>query len=224
MACPPRAGAAGLGRLARRVRRGRGREWPGAPLPGGTTASFRVYYLGGALLTAPLLGAGSLLLAGVRAAKPVALVVRGPRARRRARHAGRRGASPNRGSRRHRRSSTSSRPASWRSPRTPPGRSRSSSSRSSASAGGPLGNGLILAGVGNGRARQRAGRAGRGRDGGLRRRGCGAALRRLRRPPPAQLANPATLPAFQNRNVVRAAAASLTRHARQTVEATGESA
>jgi hypothetical protein len=37
-------------------------------------ASFRVYYLGGALLTAPLLGAGSLLLAGRRIAAPVALV------------------------------------------------------------------------------------------------------------------------------------------------------
>jgi hypothetical protein len=40
-------------------------------------ASFRVYYLGGGLLTAPLLGAGSLLLAGVRAAAPVALVYAG---------------------------------------------------------------------------------------------------------------------------------------------------
>ena len=35
-------------------------------------ASFRVYYLFGALLTAPLLGAGSLARAGVRAAVPVA--------------------------------------------------------------------------------------------------------------------------------------------------------
>jgi hypothetical protein len=35
-------------------------------------ASFRVYYLFGGLLTAPLLGAGSLALAGVRAAVPVA--------------------------------------------------------------------------------------------------------------------------------------------------------
>jgi hypothetical protein len=40
-------------------------------------ASFRVYYLGGGLLTAPLLGAGSLLLAGVRAAAPLALVYTG---------------------------------------------------------------------------------------------------------------------------------------------------
>jgi hypothetical protein len=37
-------------------------------------ASFRVYYTCGALLTAPLLGAGSLLLAGRRWAAPVALV------------------------------------------------------------------------------------------------------------------------------------------------------
>lgn len=36
--------------------------------------SFRVYYLFGALLTAPLLGLGSLLLAGARWALPVALV------------------------------------------------------------------------------------------------------------------------------------------------------
>ena len=36
--------------------------------------AFRVYYAAGALLTAPLLGAGSLLLAGWRRAAPVALV------------------------------------------------------------------------------------------------------------------------------------------------------
>jgi hypothetical protein len=36
--------------------------------------AFRVYYAAGALLTAPLLGAGSLLLAGHRRAAPVALV------------------------------------------------------------------------------------------------------------------------------------------------------
>src|SRR6516225_10228542 len=36
--------------------------------------SFRVYYAAGALLTAPLLGAGSLLLAGRRWAAPVTLV------------------------------------------------------------------------------------------------------------------------------------------------------
>jgi hypothetical protein len=39
--------------------------------------TFRVYYLCGALLTAPLLGAGSLLLWGRRAAGPVALVYSG---------------------------------------------------------------------------------------------------------------------------------------------------
>jgi hypothetical protein len=39
--------------------------------------SFRVYYTAGALLTAPLLGAGSLLLAGRRRAGPVALVYAG---------------------------------------------------------------------------------------------------------------------------------------------------
>ena len=36
--------------------------------------AFRVYYAAGALLTAPLLGAGSLLLAGRRRAAPVALL------------------------------------------------------------------------------------------------------------------------------------------------------
>jgi hypothetical protein len=40
---------------------------------GWNEAAFRVYYLGGALLTAPLLGAGSLLLAGVRGVKPAAI-------------------------------------------------------------------------------------------------------------------------------------------------------
>jgi hypothetical protein len=39
--------------------------------------TFRVYYGAGALLTAPLLGAGSLLLAGRRRAAPVALVYSG---------------------------------------------------------------------------------------------------------------------------------------------------
>jgi len=39
--------------------------------------AFRVYYLGGGLLTAALLGAGSLLLAGRRWAAPVALVYTG---------------------------------------------------------------------------------------------------------------------------------------------------
>ena len=44
---------------------------------GWSEAAFRVYYLGGALLTAPLLGAGSLLLVGRRWAAPLALVYTG---------------------------------------------------------------------------------------------------------------------------------------------------
>jgi hypothetical protein len=44
---------------------------------GWSEAAFRVYYLGGALLTAPLLGAGSLLLVGRRWAAPVALAYSG---------------------------------------------------------------------------------------------------------------------------------------------------
>jgi hypothetical protein len=41
---------------------------------GWSDAAFRVYYLGGALLTAALLGAGSLLLVGRRRVAPVALL------------------------------------------------------------------------------------------------------------------------------------------------------
>jgi hypothetical protein len=44
---------------------------------GWTEPRFRVYYLGGALLTAPLLGAGSLLLVGRRLAGPVVLLYSG---------------------------------------------------------------------------------------------------------------------------------------------------
>ena len=44
---------------------------------GWSEAAFRVYYLGGGLLTAALLGAGSLLLVGVRWARAVALVYLG---------------------------------------------------------------------------------------------------------------------------------------------------
>jgi hypothetical protein len=40
---------------------------------GWNDAAFRLYYLGGGLLTAPLLGAGSLLLVGRRSAAPIAL-------------------------------------------------------------------------------------------------------------------------------------------------------
>ena len=44
---------------------------------GWSDPAFRVYYLGGALLTAPLLGAGSLLLTGRRWVAPIALVYAG---------------------------------------------------------------------------------------------------------------------------------------------------
>jgi hypothetical protein len=44
-----------------------------AAAAGWSDAAFRVYYLGGALLTAALLGAGSLLLVGRRFAAPVAI-------------------------------------------------------------------------------------------------------------------------------------------------------
>lgn len=44
---------------------------------GWNEGSFRAYYLFGGLLTAALLGAGSLLLAGVRVAAPLALVYAG---------------------------------------------------------------------------------------------------------------------------------------------------
>jgi hypothetical protein len=80
--------------LVRRYRRQRTAElaaWAGAlaayALAAGALAwgaaagwsepAFRVYYLGGALLTAPLLGAGSLLLAGRRSVAPIALAYTG---------------------------------------------------------------------------------------------------------------------------------------------------
>jgi hypothetical protein len=80
--------------LLRRARAGRGVAfgvWAGAlgaytiaagalawgAAAGWNEAAFRVYYLGGALLTAPLLGAGSLLLAGRRWALSVALLYSG---------------------------------------------------------------------------------------------------------------------------------------------------
>ena len=80
--------------LARRFRRQRAAElaaWSGAlaayALAAGALAwgaadgwsepAFRVYYLGGALLTAPLLGTGSLLLTRRRWAAPIALVYSG---------------------------------------------------------------------------------------------------------------------------------------------------
>ena len=48
-----------------------------AAAAGWSEAAFRVYYLGGALLTASLLGAGSLLLAGRRWVAPVAIAYAG---------------------------------------------------------------------------------------------------------------------------------------------------
>jgi hypothetical protein len=44
---------------------------------GWNDATFRIYYLGGALLTAPLLGVGSLLLVGRRPAAPIGLLYAG---------------------------------------------------------------------------------------------------------------------------------------------------
>ena len=75
-----RAGAPAAARLGRRP--ASPTRPPRPPSPGerrtaGTRASFRVYYLAGGLLTAPLLGAGSLLLTGRRWAAPVALVYTG---------------------------------------------------------------------------------------------------------------------------------------------------
>jgi hypothetical protein len=80
--------------LARRFRRNRATElltWAAAlaafavsagalawgAAAGWSEPAFRVYYLGGALLTAPLLGAGSLLLVGRRWAGPLALAYTG---------------------------------------------------------------------------------------------------------------------------------------------------
>ena len=48
-----------------------------AAAAGWSPAAFRLYYLFGALLTAPLLGVGSLLLAGRRWAAPIGLVYAG---------------------------------------------------------------------------------------------------------------------------------------------------
>jgi hypothetical protein len=48
-----------------------------AAAAGWSSEAFRVYYLFGGLLTAPLLGLGSLLLVGVRAALPVTLIYSG---------------------------------------------------------------------------------------------------------------------------------------------------
>jgi hypothetical protein len=66
------AWAAGLGAYAvaaAAIAWGEAHGWDGR--------SFRIYYAAGALLTAPLLGFGSLLLAGWRKAAPIALVYAG---------------------------------------------------------------------------------------------------------------------------------------------------
>ena len=54
---------------------------------GWNEAAFRVYYLFGGLLTAPLLGAGSLLLLGKAVGDPGRAGLRGSRGRRRGRGA-----------------------------------------------------------------------------------------------------------------------------------------
>jgi hypothetical protein len=80
--------SAGLARRARAQRAAHLAAWSGAlaafavasaalawgAADGWSAPAFRVYYLAGGLLTAPLLGAGSLLLAGRRWAGPTALV------------------------------------------------------------------------------------------------------------------------------------------------------
>ena len=63
------AGLAAYAVAAAAIAWGEAAQWDGR--------AFRVYYAAGALLTAPLLGAGSLLLAGRRRAAPVALVYLG---------------------------------------------------------------------------------------------------------------------------------------------------
>ena len=115
---------------------------------GWSDAAFRVYYLGGALLTAALLGVGSLLLVGRRWVAPVALVYVGARDRHRDRGPAARRRSPERRSPRRRTCSTCGPRGSSRSSATPLGtlavvgvaaRARSASR--------PVGNALILAGI-----------------------------------------------------------------------------
>ena len=110
--------------------------------------AFRAYYLFGGLLTAPLLGAGSLLLVGRRWAAPVAFLYSGLAI-------GVMVAVPvhgvvhgNRRSRPRRRTSTSCRHGCSRWSGTRPERSRWSSSPCMGIRRRPLGNALILAGVG----------------------------------------------------------------------------
>jgi hypothetical protein len=71
-----RARVSGLEHVARDVRRGLGHARLGAAA-GWDDRAFRAYYLFGGLLTAPLLGAGSLLRAGARWAAPVVLFYAG---------------------------------------------------------------------------------------------------------------------------------------------------
>jgi hypothetical protein len=63
------AGLAAYAVAAAAIAWGEAAQWDGR--------AFRVYYAAGALLTAPLLGAGSLLLSGRRRAAPVVLVYMG---------------------------------------------------------------------------------------------------------------------------------------------------
>ena len=114
---------------------------------GWSDAAFRVYYLGGALLTAALLGAGSLLLVGTPLDRPGGARVRGPRSRGRPRGPARRRRSPGPTCRRRRTCSTCGPHASSRSRRTPWGRSPSSVVALARFRRRPLGNALILAGV-----------------------------------------------------------------------------
>ena len=117
-----------------------------AAAAGWSEAAFRVYYLGGGLLTAFLLGAGSLLLVGRRWIAPVAIAYVGLavgvalavplRASRRA--------TP---SRAPRMSSTSGRRASWRSPATRSGTLAVVAVALLTLRSRPLGNALILAGI-----------------------------------------------------------------------------
>ena len=79
-----RAGGARLGRRARVAYAAARPRWPGARRTAGTRYAFRVYYLAGALLSAPLLGVGSLQLTGRRWAAPVGAALHRPRRRARA--------------------------------------------------------------------------------------------------------------------------------------------
>ena len=121
-----------------RSRRGAAAGW--------NEGSFRAYYLFGGLLTAALLGAGSLLLArrADRRARSRSSTSGSRSGSRSPYRSSRRSAAPR--SRRRRSTWRSSRPGSSRSSATSPARSRSSSSRSAGFRRRPLGNALLLAG------------------------------------------------------------------------------